>query len=208
MYLVFFSIGCFFIFLIYTFFKYQFNTMRRPKIGFFIPLGALSFLPLASYPKVEMIFLLSLLTLLWMMSLMDCYTYTVYNLFLMLYALLNLASYLIFVQPPLSFPLATCLCSFLLLSLYAYLRKVPTIGFGDIIFISLTGLGLGLYYLAYGLLIACLSAFLWLGIRYFYQGISPFLPLPFFPFLSLGTYLAYLDYLGENALLGCLVYPF
>ena len=208
MYLVFFSIGCFFIFLIYTFFKYQFNTMRRPKIGFFIPLGALSFLPLGSYPKVEMIFLLSLLTLLWMMSLMDCYTYTVYNLFLMLYALLSLASYLIFVQPPLSFPLVTCLCSFLLLSLYAYLRKVPTIGFGDIIFISLTGLGLGLYYLAYGLLIACLTAFLWLGIRYFYQGISPLLPLPVFPFLSLGTYLAYLDYLGKNALLGCLVYPF
>lgn len=208
MYLVFFGIGCFFIFLIYTFFKYQFNTMRRPKIGFFIPLGALSFLPLASYPKVEMIFLLSLLTLLWMMSLMDCYTYTVYNLFLILYALLSLVSYLIFVQPPLSFPLATCLCSFLLLSLYAYLRKVPTIGFGDIIFISLTGLGLGLYYLAYGLLIACLTAFLWLGIRYFYQGISPLLPLPFFPFLSLGTYLAYLDYLGENTLLGCLFYPF
>ena len=208
MYLVFFSIGCFFIFLIYTFFKYQSNTMPRPKIGFFIPLGALSFLPLGSYPKVEAIFLLSLLTLLWMMSLMDCYTYTVYNLFLILYALLSLASYLIFVQPPLSFPLATCLCSFLLLSLYAYLRKVPTIGFGDIIFISLTGLGLGLYYLAYGLLIACLTAFLWLGIRYFYQGISPLFPLPFFPFLSLGTYLAYLDYLGENALLGCLVYPF
>ena len=208
MYLVFFSIGCFFIFLIYTFFKYQFNTMPRPRIGFFIPLGALSFLPLASYPKVEVIFLLTLLTLLWMMSLMDCYTYTVYNLFLMLYALLSLASYLIFVQPPLSFPLATCLCSFLLLSLYAYLRKVPTIGFGDIIFISLTGLGLGLYYLAYGLLIACLTAFLWLGIRYFYQGISPLLPLPFFPFLSFGTYLAYLDYLGENALLGCLFYPF
>lgn len=208
MYLVFFSIGCFFIFLIYTFFKYQFNTIPHLRIDFFIPLGALSFLPLASYPKNEAIFLLSLLTLLWMMSLMDCYTYTVYNLFLILYALLSLASYLIFVQPPLSFPLATCLCSFLLLSLYAYLRKVPTIGFGDIIFISLTGLGLGLYYLAYGLLIACLSAFLWLGIRYFYQGISPLLPLPFFPFLSLGTYLAYLDYLGENALLGCLVYPF
>ena len=139
---------------------------------------------------------------------MDCYTYTVYNLFLIFYALLSLASYLSFLQPPLSFPLATCLGSFLLLSVYAYFRKVPTIGFGDIIFISLTGLGLGLYYLAYGLLIACLTAFLWLGLRYFYQGISPLLPLPFFPFLSLGTYLAYLDYLGENALLGCLVYPF
>ena len=206
--LIFFGIGCFFIFLIYTFFKYQFNTIPRLRIGFFIPLGALSFLPLASYPKSEAIFLFSLLTLLWMMSVMDCYTYTVYNLFLIVYALLSLASYLSFVQPPLSFPLETCMGSFLLLSLYAYLRKVPTIGFGDIIFISLTGLGVGLYSLAYGLLIACLTAFLWLGIRYFYQGISPLLPLPFFPFLSLGTYLAYLDYLGENTLLGCLVYPF
>lgn len=152
------------------------------------PICALSFELIKNEPKF--LFFILLTFLLWQISLMDFLSLSVFSLYLWLYLALSFYALFLFSIHPLSRGLAFLIYT-VGLTLYQRLRP-EAIGEGDIIFIGATSLVLGLYYTSLFLLIAALSALLALTLRKIIFKVALNKPLPFFPFLALGTYLAYL----------------
>lgn len=157
------------------------------------PICALSFGSIKLQEGFLFLFLLTLL--LWQITLMDLMSLSIYSIYLYLYGFLCLYSWFIlelsFTSRLLAFGIYT-----LSLSLYHYFRK-EALGEGDILFIALSSLALGVYGTSILLLIATLTAFLGLLLRKIFFKVSLTSPLAFFPFLCLGSYLVYLAFFNQ-----------